>query len=160
MAAELGQFIQEEHAMVGQRHVSRHRHVASADQPRIRDGMVGRATWAGRDQRRAIAREASDAMDTRGLHGLGEGHRRQDGGEPPGEHRLARPRGAEQEDVMVRTPASASFLQVHLKVKYRLGTWQLPLTARLVSMLSEPGPCAGPLERINPEALSNYPLLK
>jgi hypothetical protein len=26
---------------VGQRHVSRHRHVASADQPRIRDGLVG-----------------------------------------------------------------------------------------------------------------------
>jgi hypothetical protein len=37
MAAELGQFIQEEHAMVGQRHFARHRHVAPADQPRIRD---------------------------------------------------------------------------------------------------------------------------
>ena len=44
MAAELGQFIQEEHAMVGQRHFTRHRHVAPADQPRIRDGMVRRAT--------------------------------------------------------------------------------------------------------------------
>jgi hypothetical protein len=40
MAAELGPFIQEEHAMVGQRHVTRHRHVAPADQPRIRDGVV------------------------------------------------------------------------------------------------------------------------
>jgi hypothetical protein len=35
MAAELGAFIQEKHAMVGQRHVARHRHVAPADQPRI-----------------------------------------------------------------------------------------------------------------------------
>jgi hypothetical protein len=35
MAAELGQFIQEEHAVVGQRHITRHRHVAPADQPRI-----------------------------------------------------------------------------------------------------------------------------
>jgi hypothetical protein len=35
MTAELGAFIQEKHAMVGQRHVTRHRHVAPADQPRI-----------------------------------------------------------------------------------------------------------------------------
>ena len=45
MAAALGPCIQEAHAMVGQRHVARHRHVAPADQPRIRDGVVGgRAT--------------------------------------------------------------------------------------------------------------------
>jgi hypothetical protein len=31
MAAELGQFIQEEHAMVGQRHFTRHRYVAPTD---------------------------------------------------------------------------------------------------------------------------------
>ena len=47
MAAELGPFIQEEHAVVGQRHVARHRHVAPADQPRIRDGMVGGANTGG-----------------------------------------------------------------------------------------------------------------
>jgi hypothetical protein len=35
MAAALGEFIEEEHAIVGQRHVSRHRHVAPANQPRI-----------------------------------------------------------------------------------------------------------------------------
>ena len=40
--------------------------------------------------------QAGDAVDARGLNGLGEGHRRQDGGEPPGQHRRARPRGAEQ----------------------------------------------------------------
>src|SRR4029453_7886157 len=65
MAPELGQFIQEEHAIVGQRHFARHRHVAPADQPRIRDGLVGRAKRAGRDQRRAVAGEARDAVDTR-----------------------------------------------------------------------------------------------
>ena len=43
MAAELGEFIQEEHAMVGQRHLAGHRHVAATDQPRIRDGVMGRA---------------------------------------------------------------------------------------------------------------------
>jgi hypothetical protein len=35
MAAELGQFIQEAHAMMGQRHVAGHRHVAPTAQPHI-----------------------------------------------------------------------------------------------------------------------------
>ena len=106
IAAELGQLIEEEHAVVHQRHLAGHRHVAPADQADIRDGMVGCATWAGRDQRRAVASEAGDTVDARGLDGLGEGHRRQDGGEPPCQHRLARPRRAEQQEVMGRTPAS------------------------------------------------------
>jgi hypothetical protein len=95
MAAALGPFIQQDHAMVGERHLARTRHVAPADQPRIRDGVVGRATRAGRDHRRPVAGEASDAVDPRGLNRLGEGHRRQDRGQPPGQHRRARPRGAE-----------------------------------------------------------------
>jgi hypothetical protein len=73
MAAELGPFIQQEHAMVGQRHFTRHRHVAPADQPRIRDGLVGRATRAGRDQCRTVAGEAGDAVDAGGVEGVGEG---------------------------------------------------------------------------------------
>jgi len=87
MAAELGQPIQEEHAIVGQRHFARHRHVAPADQPRIRDGVVGRTKRARRDQRRAVAGEAGDAVDTRGLNGLSEGHRRQHGGDMSGRYR-------------------------------------------------------------------------
>jgi hypothetical protein len=79
MAAELGQFIQEEHAVVGQRDLARHRHVTPTDPPRVRDGMVGGAARAGGDQSRAVAREAGDAVDTRGLNRLGKGHRRQDG---------------------------------------------------------------------------------
>jgi hypothetical protein len=54
--------------MVRQRHVARHRHMAPADQPRIREGVVGRATRAGGDQRRTVPREARDAVDTRGLN--------------------------------------------------------------------------------------------
>jgi hypothetical protein len=81
MAAELGQFIQEEHTIVGQRHFARHRHVAAADQPRIRDGMMGRATRAGRDQRHTVAGEAGDAAGACALKGFGESHGRQDGGE-------------------------------------------------------------------------------
>ena len=47
MAVELWQFIQEEHPLMGQRHVARHRHMASADQPHFRDGMVGGTTTGG-----------------------------------------------------------------------------------------------------------------
>jgi hypothetical protein len=79
MAAELRQFIQEEHAMVGQRHLARHGHVAATDQPRIRDGMMGSTTRSGRDQRRTVPREASDAVYPCGLKGFGEGHGRQSG---------------------------------------------------------------------------------
>jgi hypothetical protein len=40
LAAELGQFIQEEHPVVGPRHLARQRHLAPADQPCVRDGAV------------------------------------------------------------------------------------------------------------------------
>jgi hypothetical protein len=73
MAAELGELIQEEHAMMGQRHLARHQHVAPTDQPRIRDGVVVRATRAGHDHRRAVAPQARDAVDTHGVEGVGEG---------------------------------------------------------------------------------------
>jgi hypothetical protein len=50
--------------------------------------------------------EAIHPGDPRGLNGFGEGHRRQDGGEPPSQHGDARPRGANEEDVGGTTPAS------------------------------------------------------
>jgi hypothetical protein len=70
MTAKLGPFIQEEHTVVRRRHHARHRHVAPADQPDIRDGIVGSATRVGRDQRRAVAGESGDARDAGGLDGL------------------------------------------------------------------------------------------
>ena len=85
VAAELRQFIQEEHRVVLELHLTRRRHLDPTDQPRIRDGLVGRATRAGRDPRRAVAGEPGDAVNPRGLNGLGEGHRRQDGGESAGQ---------------------------------------------------------------------------
>jgi hypothetical protein len=41
VAAALRQFIQEEHAVVCQRHVARPRHLSAADQPHIREGVMG-----------------------------------------------------------------------------------------------------------------------
>jgi hypothetical protein len=69
MTAELGQCVQKEHAMVGPQHLTRHWHVAPADQPYIRDSVLRGPTRAGRDQRRAVAGEARDAVDPRGLNG-------------------------------------------------------------------------------------------
>ena len=84
------------------RHVTRSAH----DLPR---GMeYGNAHVATDEATTPDAGEAGDAVDTRGLNGLGEGHRRQNGGEAPGQHRLARPGRTKQEDIMVTTPASAS----------------------------------------------------
>jgi hypothetical protein len=91
--------------VVRERDLARHRPVAPADQPRIRDGMVERTKRARRDQRRAVAGAAGKTVEARGLDGLGEGHRRQEGGEAPGQPRLAHPGGADEEDVVVTTPA-------------------------------------------------------
>src|SRR6266511_1288353 len=73
MAAELGPCIQEAHAMVGQRHVARHRHVAPADQPRIGARVVWGATWARRDEYTAVTDEIGDAMDAPGLERCRQG---------------------------------------------------------------------------------------
>jgi hypothetical protein len=43
----------------------------TADQPRIRDGVVLRAKWSGRDQRRTVTGEAGDTVDAGGVEGFG-----------------------------------------------------------------------------------------
>jgi hypothetical protein len=83
MAAELGQFIQQEDAVVRQRHLARHRDLTTPDQPHIRDGVVRGATGARRDPRQAVTGEAGDAMDARGLEGFGQRHGWQDSGKSP-----------------------------------------------------------------------------
>jgi hypothetical protein len=108
MAAALGPCIQAAHAVVRERHFTLRRHVAPADPPDIGDGVMGGAKRAGRDQGRAGAGEPGDAMDASGLHGLGKGHGRQDGGEAPGQHGRARPGRANEKDVVGRMPASSS----------------------------------------------------
>jgi hypothetical protein len=72
MAAALGPFIQETHTVVGERHLARHRHVAPADQPHIREGVGGGATRLRRDARRVVTREARDARDGGGVDRCGQ----------------------------------------------------------------------------------------
>jgi hypothetical protein len=79
MAPELGQFIQDEHAVGRPRPLARHGHLAAADQPHIRDRPRRSATWARRDQYRAGAGAAGDAVDARSLERFREGHCWQDG---------------------------------------------------------------------------------
>jgi hypothetical protein len=59
MTLELREFVQEEHANVRQRHLARPRHVTPAVPPRVRDGMVEGAAWAGGDQGCASAGAAA-----------------------------------------------------------------------------------------------------
>jgi hypothetical protein len=90
VAAKLWQFIQEEHAVVRQRHLARPRHLPSPDQPHIGDGVRRGPQRAGGDDGGTGAGAAGDARDAHGVEGVGQGHRRQDGGEE-----ARQPRGGE-----------------------------------------------------------------
>jgi hypothetical protein len=79
MAAELWQFVQEEDAVVGQRHFTGHRHVAPADQSGVGDRVMRGGTRARGDHRRAGAREAGEPVDSGCLKGFREGHGGQNG---------------------------------------------------------------------------------
>jgi hypothetical protein len=92
-----------------------------ADQPTAKSGRGAAPTgeWSARLRWRrplrhqrheghALANTAGHASEAHGVEGFGEVQRRQNGREPPRQHRLARPRGAEHEVVWVTTPASRS----------------------------------------------------
>jgi hypothetical protein len=93
--------------VVHERDLARHRPVAPAAPPGVREGVAGGAARAGGGQGRTVSGEAGDAVDTRGLNGFGEdrpgrmvGHRR-------ASMDLPAP-GGPMRDVVVTTPASAS----------------------------------------------------
>jgi hypothetical protein len=54
-------------------------------------------------------------MEARGLDGFGQAHRRQDGGETAGQPRCARPCGFQEENIMVKMPASAAVSRAMLQ---------------------------------------------
>jgi hypothetical protein len=53
MPSEFGEFVEEEDAMMGQRHLARHGHLAAADQSHIGNGLVGRDMGVWSHSRRA-----------------------------------------------------------------------------------------------------------
>jgi hypothetical protein len=84
MPRALGELIEEEHTVVGPRHLTRHGDLTAADQPHIGNGLVGGATGPGGDARGAPPGEAGDAMDAGSVEGLGQGQIRKHGGQLPG----------------------------------------------------------------------------
>jgi hypothetical protein len=77
MPSELGEFIEAEDTMVGQRHLTRHGCLAAADQPHNGHGVMGGATRPGGDARGAPPGEAGDAVDAGGVDGLGQAYGQQ-----------------------------------------------------------------------------------
>jgi hypothetical protein len=66
------------------------------------------------DQGCTVPGGPGDAIIAHGLVGFSRVHRRQHSGEPPYQHRFARPWGTKEEDVVGRTPASPSASRGHL----------------------------------------------
>jgi hypothetical protein len=97
--AELGQLVEEQHAIVCETDLAGARHRAAADQTRVGDRVMRRAEGPRRDQR-APVHQARHAMHLGGLDRLLEGHRRQDCRQPLGQHRLARTRRPDHQDVV------------------------------------------------------------
>ncbi len=81
MPAELRKLIQKQDAVVRPRLLARPRHLAAADQAHVGNGVRWGAKGAGRLQSCAPSAQAGHATDPCGVDGLGQGHRRQDGGE-------------------------------------------------------------------------------
>jgi hypothetical protein len=115
MPPELGEFIEEEDAVVGPRHLARHGYLTPTDQPHIGNGLVGGATRPGGDARDAFTGAAGDARDARGFDGFGQAHRWQEGGKPLSQLRWARPKGPSMGDD-----------GPHVSMEFRCTLWQLP----------------------------------
>jgi hypothetical protein len=88
----LAQLIASQVGAMRPRPLARHGDVPATDQPHIGDRVVRGATWPGSHHRRAGTGAAGDAVEACGLQGVGQGHRRQDRGQPPRQPRRARPR--------------------------------------------------------------------
>ncbi len=97
-AAELRQLVEEQDAVVGERHLTRARRVAAADQPRGGDRVMGCAERPPPGDR-VLDRAPAGARHLRGLDRLGRAERRHDRGQPPRGHRLASARWAADQQI-------------------------------------------------------------
>jgi hypothetical protein len=104
MAPAIRQFIQEEHAIMSQRHLPRPRHLAASDQPHIGDRVMRRSTRTRGHDGRARASAASDAMDARGVEGIGQRHVAQEGRETSRQRQRASSCRPQYEQMMPECP--------------------------------------------------------
>ena len=86
--------------MVRQRDLTRGRVGAAAEESGVGDGVVRGAEGAQGEERAFVGEKSADAVDFGGLDGFLKGHRRHDGGDALGEHRLARPRRPDHDQVV------------------------------------------------------------
>ena len=106
-ARELGQLIEKENAVMGERHLARLGALAAADERGQRGGMMRIAE--GPVAHQPAARElARHRMDHRDLEGGGGIERRQQAGQALRQHRFAGPRRADHQQIM---PAGRRHLQ-------------------------------------------------
>jgi hypothetical protein len=122
---KLRQFVEEEHAVMRERDLARPRAQPAADQRRHAGGMVRGA------ERPAVGKRAPfDLAGHRRDHGdfeqLLRHERRQDGGEPRRQHRLARAGRADHEEVM---PAGGGDLERALRALLPLDVLEVELRA-------------------------------
>ena len=107
-ALELGQFVQEQHAVVREGDFAGRGIDVAAQQAGVAGGVMRRAERAARHQRLAGRQQADDAVNLGGLQRLLQRERRQDGRQPLGQHGFARARRADQQHVV---PAGGGDLQ-------------------------------------------------
>ena len=100
VARELGELVEEEHAVVREADLAGARDHAAADEAGVGDGVVRRAEGALRDEALVRVEDAGDGVDLGGLERLFEAQRREDRGQALGEHRLAGAGRADHEDVV------------------------------------------------------------
>ena len=100
VAGELRQFIEKEHAVVGERDFAGPRNHAAADQPGVGDRVVRRAKGAYADQPCSGIEHSGDAVNLRRLQRFFKRERRQDRGHALGQHRLAGAGRADHQDVV------------------------------------------------------------
>ena len=100
VAGELGELVEEEDAVVGERDFAGAGNGAAADEAGVGDGVVRGAEGALGDESGFGVEDAGDGMDLGGLEGFVEAERREDRGEPAGEHGFAGAGRADHQDVV------------------------------------------------------------
>ena len=113
VAAEFGELVEKQHAAVRERHFAGHGVRTAAQEAGVRHRVVRRAERTARHKRLARLQHARDGMDARDLQRLLRREGRQDGRNPPREHRLARAGRADHQEVV---PARHGHLDRALRV--------------------------------------------
>ena len=99
-ARELRELVEEENPAVRERNLAGNGTRAAAEKPYRAHRVVRRTKWARGDEHAAALFAARDGVDLRDLKRLFGGHRREDGGYPPRDHRLARAGRANHQQIV------------------------------------------------------------